>query len=408
MRTERNRQLELARRIDNLDPGQTGGGTARFVGQVYTAGTLPTCTPCIYLTHPVQLGGTEGEGAGGGPAVDSSRSVPVVVLGPRAPAVGDLLVAHSAGGRWVAERGSGIALTHCFGTCVNPDLHVDWFDTQITDDNGTWFYYPNGRNQPGSDTFYISKHHDSGVYIPPNLPGSESCPGRAGRATYGYGIACDRPGYIGIRQFVYYTSCVDPIYPILYVDPTEFPGLGQFPGAITPTIYVVPDSLNPIRATFSAFSGAGFPTGISPQSGSASIVIPVYDPTTDIYTCCSPCPIPKKDLTLSWTNSQLGNGSVPLVFTPPGQHNNSGCSNNLRYSLSCPGELIQFNVTYYLSGSCETGGQSQSCDSPGHEPFALLLADYTCSPFRLHYTVTGASCPVLGSNGYSSFTITDP
>jgi hypothetical protein len=120
---------------------------------------------------------------------------------------------------------------------------------------------------------------------------------------------------------------------------------------------------------------------------------------------CSPCNIPKRNLTLSWTNSQLGNGSAALVFTPPGQWN-SGCTNHLLFSLSCPGSLIQFTVTYFLSGSCPTG-QSQSCNSPGHEPFALFLASYNCAPFFLQYTVTGASCPVLGSNGYSSFTITE-
>ena len=63
-------------------------------------------------------------------------------------------------------------------------------------------------------------------------------------------------------------------------------------------------------------------------------------------------------------------------------------------------------MTCFLSGSYPAG-QSQSCIGPGHDPFALPLATYNCSPFFLQYSVSGTSCPVLGSNGYSSFTITE-
>ena len=51
---------------------------------------------------------------------------------------------------------------------------------------------------------------------------------------------------------------------------------------------------------------------------------------------CSPCGIPRKDLTLSWTNVLFGPGSTPLVYTPPGQWN-SACTNQLLFSLACPG-----------------------------------------------------------------------
>jgi hypothetical protein len=120
---------------------------------------------------------------------------------------------------------------------------------------------------------------------------------------------------------------------------------------------------------------------------------------------CSPCAIPKRSLTLSWSNGLIGPGSTQLVFTPPGQWN-SACTNQLLYALSCYGSLINLTVTYFLSGSCPTG-QSQQCVSPGSDPFALYLDSYTCNPFYLHYTVTGAGCPVLWSNGYSSFAITE-
>ena len=82
---------------------------------------------------------------------------------------------------------------------------------------------------------------------------------------------------------------------------------------------------------------------------------------------CSPCSIPRKNLTLSWTNILIGDGSTPLVFVPPGQWN-SACTNQLLFSLACPGSSVTLSVTYFLSGSCPTG-QSQSCVSPGYDPF---------------------------------------
>ena len=115
--------------------------------------------------------------------------------------------------------------------------------------------------------------------------------------------------------------------------------------------------------------------------------------------------IPRKNLTLSWTNALIGPGSTPLVYQPPGQWN-SACTNQLLFSLACPGSWIKLSVTYFLSGFCPTG-QSQSCVSPGYDPFTLSLDGSTCSPFFLHYTVTGAGCPVLWSGGYASFTITE-
>jgi hypothetical protein len=120
---------------------------------------------------------------------------------------------------------------------------------------------------------------------------------------------------------------------------------------------------------------------------------------------CMPCNIPKKNLTLSWSNVMIGDGATPLVFVAPGQWN-SACTNELLFSLTCPGSSLTLSVTYFLSGYCPTG-QSQSCLSPGYDPFTLSLESSSCSPFYLHYTVTGAGCPVLWSNGYASFSITE-
>lgn len=79
-------------------------GAPRFVGRVHDAGAMPDRTDRVFLVHPVGLDGNETEGSEASPIVDSSRSIPVVVVGSRAPEAGELLLAVSVGGRWVADR----------------------------------------------------------------------------------------------------------------------------------------------------------------------------------------------------------------------------------------------------------------------------------------------------------------
>jgi hypothetical protein len=120
---------------------------------------------------------------------------------------------------------------------------------------------------------------------------------------------------------------------------------------------------------------------------------------------CSPCVIPKKNLTLSWTNNLLGSGSGTLVFSPPDQWNSS-CINQMLFQLSCSGSMIQLSVTYFVGGGCPSG-QSQSCTSLDSAPHSLTLASFSCNPFLLHFTVTSGGCPALWSNGYTALTITE-
>ena len=127
MREIRTRQGELARRLAGL--GLDGrNGRRVMLGQVYDGGAIPTSgSDRVYLTHPVELDGSESEGSAGTAAADTTRSVPVVVLGSAIPAVGDVLIAYSVGGRWVAERGSGAASISCF-PCGIPgkNLTLTW------------------------------------------------------------------------------------------------------------------------------------------------------------------------------------------------------------------------------------------------------------------------------------------
>jgi hypothetical protein len=121
---------------------------------------------------------------------------------------------------------------------------------------------------------------------------------------------------------------------------------------------------------------------------------------------CSPCGIPKNDLTVAWVNPIIGNGSTTLTYTAPSQWV-STCTNGLIYSLNCGSATVYFGVTYFISGGCPSG-MAQTCSTSGSNPFSLTLSSYACSPFNFYYTLTGASCPVLLGSGYLSFTVTDP
>jgi hypothetical protein len=101
-RIQRDRQARLREQIDcNSRPPER---TARQLVSVYNGGNMPTQPNYVYLSHPVQLDGGETEGGTGTPNIDTSTTIPVVVLW-HPPSVGDLLPATLVGGRWVAERG---------------------------------------------------------------------------------------------------------------------------------------------------------------------------------------------------------------------------------------------------------------------------------------------------------------
>jgi hypothetical protein len=114
-RTLRERQEGLHDAIDRA-AGIPSVAAARRLVSVYDGGSMPTQPDHIFLTHPVELDGAEVEGGPASPAVDTSATIPVVVLW-HAPQPGDILVANSVGGRWVAERG-GVGRTKiCVAAC---------------------------------------------------------------------------------------------------------------------------------------------------------------------------------------------------------------------------------------------------------------------------------------------------
>lgn len=98
----RDRQRKAEDQIDKTRPKK--GGTPTFAGQVYNGGSMGSTTPLWYLTHPVEFSGNECESCSYSPTADTSKSIPVIVLGG-VPSAGDILLAEMIGGKWVAEEG---------------------------------------------------------------------------------------------------------------------------------------------------------------------------------------------------------------------------------------------------------------------------------------------------------------
>ena len=101
-RVLRERIAAHSRAIDNRAASARPFASARLLCQVYAGGSLPTAPNVFYLTHPVQVTGTVGEGAAGTFTADTNTTIPVLVLNG-VPSVGDYLTAYSVGGRWVSE-----------------------------------------------------------------------------------------------------------------------------------------------------------------------------------------------------------------------------------------------------------------------------------------------------------------
>lgn len=120
---------------------------------------------------------------------------------------------------------------------------------------------------------------------------------------------------------------------------------------------------------------------------------------------CSPCSIPASNLTLSWVNPTLGNGSTTLVYSSSGPSWISGCSNGLIYELFCTGGQIELRVVYFTSGTCPTGS-SAYCSNLQNSPNGLTLQSSSCTPINIIVNVTPTNCPVIATSSYTRFAIT--
>ena len=120
---------------------------------------------------------------------------------------------------------------------------------------------------------------------------------------------------------------------------------------------------------------------------------------------CSPCSIPAQNLTLSWVNVIIGNGSTTLTFDSSSTSWTSVCSNGLMYEMLCTGGRLELRVIYFTTGSCPTG-TPQYCSNLRGTPFGLTLSSYSCSPFSVTFLSRSSGCPTITNSGYTQFTIT--
>ncbi len=89
----------------------------RLLGQVVNLGAISNATNHYFAVRPVLPGGVEAEGSPGTFSADASLTAFVLVIGSAVPVAGDLLVACSLAGRWIAwtsrPRSSGVGITGC-------------------------------------------------------------------------------------------------------------------------------------------------------------------------------------------------------------------------------------------------------------------------------------------------------
>ncbi len=284
----------------------------------------------------------------------------------------------------------------CFGKCG--DICIDWPDATITDDNGTWIYDPGGRFQPDAPelSLFPVKHVGNtatvGVLYPENNCGVVPFV-NSGNAAYAYAILCDKladSGLIGLRMNVPQNGCtlVNNFYNYYYSPGIAFQGT---PIVSTPTVYVVPDSFNPIVATFPIIQPTVPPLflpGITILSNTATITLP-YE-RRDPNNCCQPCPIPTKDLIITLCIDGNGCQSYPISRQLDGNWTNSdgifiwGHEVSDQWFFAC--DTIANYVYLYGQGTIASGIQGTCFFSPLN-PFGgdYFLVDYTCKPFHMHF-----------------------
>jgi hypothetical protein len=135
-RVLRARHADLASQVDRA--GLFGSSsTPRRLVQINNGGSMPSSPDHFFLAYPVEIDGSETEGGGGTPVIDTSQPIIVDVLG-HAPSAGEILTAYAVGGRWVAERagisgGGSLACSPC--NIPTQNLTLSWVN--VTSGNGS-------------------------------------------------------------------------------------------------------------------------------------------------------------------------------------------------------------------------------------------------------------------------------
>jgi hypothetical protein len=413
MRDDPFRQLDGARMVrDSLLEtasarlGQSavaaGRGTPRFVGRVHDGGSMAPRQDAVYLVHPLLLDGPESEGKVAATRVDSSRSIPVVVIGSRLPVVGDTLIAHAVGGRWVAE--AGIEPPNCNPQCPDcPGISYAVSGTVEDPINGVRpIVYDFVRR-----AWYSAWLPFSGRYILTSGVGQSPCTVGNGSGYYfhKFTIPGQPGGQLAASLFLPGQRCRDArgnlVNAYLGYSGTSYPGLLGDP-ATTPISGITLPSTNPgtpascVPLTYNAV----WTSSDRPPFTSATYSIPRFISPGYGYSCATPCPLPRKNLTVSWVNT-AGNGSGSLVWSGQTQD----------WTLACTGGLT---IRLWIASSNSVGFTATIWDGPGcsgephpfNNPAAIGLTAYTCDPLYFAFKVLFTSS-LLYTSGYRSFVVTE-
>ncbi len=378
-------------------------GTRAFLGKVVNGGSKPTGQGRIYLVNPVQLDGTETEGGTATITADTARQIPVLLF-DATPAVGDYLICHSVGGRWIARNPFPLHLCQPqVPSCNNARYSA----------NGTVTDSINGTNDLVWDYAASAWFSDWLPYTSSNVlqsgPGSNPCTVGSGTSYYFHKLEIDSgTGKPKATLVLPGQSCVDSGTSLLTAAFFKYSG-GSYPGLLgrpaswssssfTPQFTGDPTDCDPLDFT------ATWPTTgtVGPYLPMADAVysVPKFAYTDHGFTCGTPCPLPRKDLTLSWTHTS-GPGSGTLVYDPIARTWAMACNGDITATLAMtPMLTTDFRIRLYPSAGC-TGTPSLFAYGTN-----ISMTGYTCEPLWLEFEPAFV-LQALYVAGYRSFAVSE-
>lgn len=425
----RNKIDALADKINFLDSGRSEGA-ASFVGEVYDGGNIPTVGDRFYLVRPVGLDGSAAEGESGTATPDTSRSIPVYMLGPQRMYPGDRVIAYSVGGRWVSRNGGSV---DCLPTCqscpgnkyavvgsVLDPLHGS-VPIRYNFASGGWYSDPLAFFDERVSTYPGPANSGAFEFVPGSdcYIGGTRSGGSGPKSYYVHRLTCETGGKVNASILVSYDQC-DNIYDY---DTLASIGAGVIYGFFPDSLYLTfldRTNYNGLIDTFTAVPSVGTPSSCDPITyvadwsaspigstfpfTSATYTIPVADPPEDDYVCLLPCPLPKKDLYVSWTGP-VGSGGGILTYTDTPDEWTLACNGagiSFRVFVQAPNQM-RLSVTKFAASACT--GISATTLYPNAIGLSNQVFKYVCEPLEITWTIPFTSAAYMA--GYRIFTVTE-
>lgn len=388
--TDRNRTLR--RRIDVVEQAQDleriKVGSGRVLVEVINGGHIPSTVPNQFMVLPVRISDQIEEGLA--PTLTSGEAPFIcTVLGPKIPGVGDKLVAHQIGGRWVSGNSGG-----CGTMCIRveaaspyaPGTPVSCVPVSVSDIHGD----PVGNCTTNADGECCITITSPGTYTV-NYPGGTATQILDCGPSVTTTVQITPPGSAGgtlCRVAGGHFCCPTPETPITFT----------FTGALNCTVMQTSCAAVPIYSAAGMVSWTATAPNHIPHSGtgiSAGAPLAPNDPPPSSYCFPSiPCfsAVPAQlMLTASndiafWGDPATGGiagttVTVPLVFSDSG-------SASYQTTYRNPGVLTLFiglfltcgtdgSISYGISVSAESGIQPFTMD-PG-ESICPVMASGTAT-----------------------------